>query len=369
MRKLLLFNFIVLAMMANTIFAQEKKQDKLKLYGDVRFRTELDRDSRKTDGSYRADRDRFRFRFRFGFKYALNENIEFGGRLRSGDPMNPQSPHVTLGSAFTTKSVSIDKAYIKYHKNGFYIWAGKNGMNMWEPDEMFWDADVTPEGIAMGKTFAAGENSKLNLSTGYFVVLNTIEDNAQTFGKNVHATFFQLKYCANLGDNKLILAPAIVSSNTEKVLGYDYNIFVAFAQFKTSSGLNFNIDYFNNMADLEGKVDPNFEDQTTGFSATVGYAFSDKLSAKLSYASIEKYSVIDRFAQDDWVRWDTTDPFGITYTRSSNFSGFGLAFKYNISKNFDTQLKFWDVEGLVRATTDTALETGTRIRWDFNIKF
>ena len=75
MRKLLLMSFVLFAMMVNTALAQEKKANKLKLYGDVRFRTELDRDSKKNDGSMRADRDRFRFRFRFGFKYALNNNI------------------------------------------------------------------------------------------------------------------------------------------------------------------------------------------------------------------------------------------------------------------------------------------------------
>jgi len=369
MNKLIGLCFFALTLIPSTIKAQKKEVDKIQLYGDVRFRAELDRDSKKADGTYRADRDRLRIRLRLGIKYELTDFLEIGGRIRSGNPSNPQSSNVTLGNGFTNKDISIDKAYFKYQKRDFYLWVGKNSINMWEPDEMLWDSDVMPEGIGLGKIFNTSKNSTLNLNTGYFIVFNTVEDNSQTFENNTHVTFLQLKYTLDLNSYKLILSPGIISSNTEKVLENDYNIFTAFVQLETKSGLNFNIDYFNNMADLEGKVDLNFENQTSGLSTTLGYNFTKQFSAKISYASIEKYAVIDRFAQDDWVRWDAVDDFGITYTRSSNFSGFGVVLKYNIMKNFDTQLKFWNVEGLVKATDDTTLETGTRIRLDFNIKF
>jgi hypothetical protein len=365
MKKLLTLSLVVFTITVSTTFAQEKKADKLKLYGDVRFRTELDRDSRKTDGTYRADRDRLRLRFRFGFKYALNENIEFGGRIRSGNPDNAQSPHVTLGDGFNSKDLSIDKAYIKYTSGSFYVWGGKNSMNMWEPDEMLWDGDVNPEGIGLGNTFKLGDNAKMQFNTGYFLLTNNmVEDDKQTFGKQANATFAQFKFCTKLGDNKLILAPGYLNAYTTPILNFDYQIFSAFLQFKMNNGFNFNFDYFYNLEDLEGKVDPAFEDQKTGISLTAGYAFSKKFSAKASYAQIQKYAVIDMYAQDDWVRWGNS-----SMTRSSNFGGIGIALKYNIAKNMNTQLKFWNVEGLQKGTGDTALETGTRIRWDINIKF
>jgi len=367
MKRLLVMSFVLFAFMANTALAQEKKADKLKLYGDVRFRTELDRDSKKSDGSMRADRDRFRFRFRFGFKYALNENVEFGGRIRSGNPDNAQSPHVTLGDEFNSKDLSIDKAYIKYSSNGFYVWAGKNSMNMWEPDEMLWDGDVNPEGIGLGHKLQLGDNGKLAVNAGYFVVYNTtgIVDGKpkQTFGQHANASFGQLKYCSKIGDNKLVIAPGLLKTYMPG-MSWNYNIFSGFILFKTNTGLSMNLDYFKNLADLKDHVDPNFEDQTTGFAGTIGYAFNKKISAKVSYAQIQKYAVVDMFAQDDWVRWGNA-----VMTRSSNFGGFGVAVKYKLAKNFNTQLKFWNVEGLAKATGASDLETGTRIRWDFNIKF
>ena len=366
MKKLLLMSFVLFAMMANTALAQEKA-NKLKLFGDVRFRTELDRNSKKSNGDMRADRDRFRFRFRFGFKYALSENFEFGGRIRSGNPDNAQSPHVTLGEGFNSKDLSIDKAYIKFKMKNFYISAGKNSMNMWEPDEMLWDGDVNPEGIGFGNKFKLGDNSKLAVNAGYFVIANTtgMVDGKpkQTFGKHANAAFGQLKFCTNFNGNKLILAPGMLRTYMPGA-DWNYRIFSGFVQFKTTMGLSMNVDFFKNLADLKDKVDPNYEDQTTGFAGTVAYAFNKKFSAKVSYAQIQKYAVIDMFAQDDWVRWGNA-----VMTRSSNFGGFGLVLKYKLAKNFNTQLKFWNVKGLVKATGASDLETGTRIRWDFNIKF
>ncbi len=368
MKKLLFLSFILLAMVANTAIAQEKKTDKLKLYGDVRFRTELDRDSKKSNGDMRADRDRLRLRMRFGFKYALNENFEFGGRIRTGNPDNAQSPHVTIGDGFNSKDLSVDKAYIKFKKGDFYIWGGKNSMNMWEPDEMLWDGDVNPEGIALGNKFNLSDKAKLHLDGGYFILSNDKgmdgDVEKQTFGMHSNASFIQAKLCAKLGDNKLIIAPGILNTYTEKILGINYQIFSGFLQFKMKNGFNMNFDYFMNLEDYKGKVDPAFEDEKTGISFTAGYPITDKFSAKASYAQIQKYAVIDMFAQDDWVRWGNN-----VMTRSSNFGGFGLALKYKIAKNMNTQLKFWKVEGLKKGSGDAELETGTRIRLDFNIKF
>jgi hypothetical protein len=373
MKRVLTLGFMVIAMMfAGNALAQQTKANKLKIYGDVRFRTELDRDSKKSNGDMRADRDRFRFRFRFGVKYTLNENFEFGGRIRSGNADNAQSPHVTIGDGFNSKDLSIDKAYIKFKKGNFYVSVGKNSMNMWEPDEMLWDGDVNPEGIALGNKFKIGDNSKLAMNAGYFILNNnTVTEmvdgkpvSKQTFGKHSNAAFGQMKFCTKIGDNKLILAPGMLRAYTEQDLGINYQIFSTFVQFKMKNGFNINFDYFMNMEDYEGKVDPAYEDQKTGMSVTAGYPLTSKLSAKVSYAQVQKYAVIDMFAQDDWMRWGNN-----TMTRSSNYGGFGVVLKYKVAKNMNTQLKYWNVTGLKKGTGHTDLETGSRIRLDFNIKF
>jgi len=361
----------VTMMFASNTFAQ-KKAEKLRVYGDVRFRTELDRNSKKSNGDMRADRDRLLLRFRFGVKYALNENFGFGGRIRSGNADNAQSPHVTIGDGFNSKELSIDKAYIKFKKGNFYASVGKNSMNMWEPDEMLWDGDVNPEGIALGNKFIIDNKNKLGLNAGYFILNNNkvteMVDGEpvtkQTFGKHNNIAFGQLKFCTRIRYNRLIIAPGILRAYAEQDLGVNYQIFSIFAQFKMQNSFNINFDYFMNLEDYKDKVDPEFENQKTGISVTAGYSLSRKLSAKISYAQIQKYAVIDKFAQDDWMRWGDN-----TMTRSSNYGGFGIVFKYRIAGNMNTQLKYWNVTGLKKGTGDTDLETGSRIRLDFNIKF
>ena len=377
MKKVFLFSTMILAMLfVVNIHAQDatkdvKKEKKLKLSADVRFRAEMDRDSKKSDGSMRADRDRLRYRARFGASYALNSNFEFGMRIRTGNPANQQSPHVTIGKGFDSDQFSIDKAYIKVKsKNGLWAWAGKNSMPFWEQNELLWDGDVNPEGLSFGGKFKLGENSKLVPVLGYYIldqnkVTQTDGTTTQKFGDASNMKLVQLKFCNKFGDNKLTISSGLVAANLKDVDpatdDFKYSIWATSAQFKLKAGLTFGLDYFSNLADYKDVLSPEFEDQKTGYDASVKYA-KGKFGAAVTYAAIQKYAVVDMFAQDDWMRWGNSD-----MTRSSNFKGFELNFKYKFTKKFNTTLRFWNVEGIEKTGTD--LETGTRVRLDFNMKF
>jgi len=84
------------------------------------------------------------------------------------------------------------------------------------------------------------------------------------------------------------------------------------------------------------------------------------------FTSKQKYSVVEYYAEDDWVRWGD-----INRNRNTNFSGHELRFAYNIHKNFNVMTRFYTVEALVPRLENSAstVETGNRIRMDFNIKF
>ena len=341
---------------------------KLKLYGDVRFRTEMDRNSDKTDGTIRDDRDRLRYRLRFGFNYTLTKNIEFGGRVRSGNPANQQSPHVTLGKEFHSDDFSIDKAFLKLKSNkGLWAWAGKNSMPFWEQNEFLWDGDVNPEGLALGGTFKLSEKSKLTPVLGHFIVGHSGEN----FSDDTSLSIIQLKLNSTIGVNNLTLSSGIVKGNNipDKPDGthtffIDYKIWATSLQYKFNKiGLVLGLDYFENLSDYNNNSDiaDIFEDQTTGYAGSLLYSIK-KFQFGYYYAHVEKYALVDFFAQDDWVRWGTSD-----YTRSSNFDGHEFRIKYKINKQFNTVLRTYFVKGL--ETTGTTLETGTRIRLDLNIKF
>ncbi len=84
------------------------------------------------------------------------------------------------------------------------------------------------------------------------------------------------------------------------------------------------------------------------------------------YAHIEKYAVVDYFAQDDWHRWGFS---GATGTRSSNFVGHEIRLAYAIGHKFNIMLRTYFVEGIAKATPASQIEQANRIRLDINIGF
>jgi hypothetical protein len=362
-----LTSLTIVFLLTSNILAQEIT-NKLKFYGDVRFRTEMDRDSERTDGSKRVDRDRFRYRLRFGLKYALNKSIELGGRIRSGNPLNQQSPHTTLGKEFHSDDFSIDKAYIKLSDmKGNWAWVGKNSMPFWKQNELLWDDDVNPEGIALGGSFKLSEESKLTPVFGYFIVGHS----GKKLSSDNQLSIAQLKYDTKPGENNLIVSSGMISGKdlpntpdgTHTFL-IDYSIWASSFQFNlNNTGLKFGLDYFTNLNDYKNNANiPDvFEDQTDAFVGSVFYN-TNYWQFGYFYANVEKFATVDYFAQDDWVRWGNNN-----YSRSTNFNGHEFRIKYDIAKDFNTVLRVYFVEGI--KTSGSNLETGTRVRLDFNIKF
>ena len=369
MKRIVIVSLFVLAIIFTMDSnAQEKGLRKIKFHGDVRFRSELDRNSKRIDGSERNDRDRLRYRMRFGFKYVLTKNIEFGGRIRSGNPMNQQSPHVTLGKEFHSDAFSIDKAYLKVKLNkSFWAWAGKNGMPFWKQNELLWDGDVNPEGLTLGSSFAIGENAELTSVLGYFIT----DHSGKNFGDDSALTLAQVKYRNKLGEDSFVFSTGIINGkdipNKPDGTGtffMEYNIWASSLQFNLKkAGFTFGLDFFKNLEDYKNKEDIEdvYKDQTIGYVGSVKFA-TKKFQWGYYYAHIEKYAVIDFLAQDDWLRWGNRD-----YTRSSNFAGHEFRMKYKIAENFNMVWRAYFIEGL--ETTGVNLETGTRVRLDFNIKF
>ena len=142
----------------------------------------------------------------------------------------------------------------------------------------------------------------------------------------------------------------------------DYTIWASSLQYKVNK-FTLGLDYFSNLKNYDNNpnIDAVFKDQDTGYVGSVKYDFN-KFQLGYYYAHIEKYAVVDYLAQDDWVRWGNSD-----MTRSSNFSGHEFRAVYKINSKFNMVLRAYFVDGL--ETTGTTLESGTRIRFDFNIKF
>ena len=347
---------------------------KLSLFGDVRFRVELDRDSRKSDGSMRSDRDRMRMRFRMGFNYKKDERFSFGGRLRSGSS-DIQSPDATLGSEFAPKSIHIDQAFLKGSWEGGHAWLGKNSFPFWKQNDLFWDDDITPEGAAVRHQVKLGEKVAATLNAGYFQLDNTVSNE---FGNQAHMTGGQVALRVTASDRVVVECAAGGFAFTDnpgeenpRIEDRTWNLGNAGANVQVKNGakpVKVGFDFVKNFKDYpEGVFN---RDQQTGYvvSAKMGrLAAAKEFLIAYYYAHIERFAVVPRLAGDDWLRWSDS---GVPGTRSSNFMGHELRAAVALGKKNHMVARFYSVEGIeLQESSASARENGKRFRVDWNMAF
>src|SRR4029453_6934678 len=147
---------------------------KVTVTGDVRYRYEAISDDTKTNaaGVTAADRYRDRIRARLAVTAKATDNITMGIGLTSAEGNDPRSGNQSLTNVFSKKSIELDLAYFDWK---FASWGNLIGGKMKQPfvkgaQNLFWDNDITPEGIAFtfsrGVWFGSAYNFWLNEVSG-----------------------------------------------------------------------------------------------------------------------------------------------------------------------------------------------------------
>lgn len=374
---LLLLTFFI----SSNLIAQKDTivNKKLDFTGDFRFRIEQDWNSQNQNGVQREDRSRLRYRFRFGLNFSIDKHSSFGGRIRSGKLDDQQGPHVTLGGKqgeFELVSIGLEKLFYQYKNKGFTGWVGKNSIPLIKLNEIFWNDNVFPEGVGI-KYNTRLRNQKflneLSIHTGHFIVKSrnkNFSDDSYLQIIQLHANFkdrikvfpgfYQFKRIGNYPDDK-------------QTFEIDYSIFHLGGQIIVDKNrkMKLGLEYYNNFQDYSSidSIPNNLKNQTIGFVLSTEYG---SLKNKgdwlfyLSYANIEKYSIVDYFAQNDWSRWDYSS-IGVSGSRISNFHGVEIKIGYAIKENFNLNLRTYFVEQLVEI--GNFKENGSRMRLDLNIGF
>lgn len=370
-----------------TAQAKDTKKNTLSLAGDLRLRGEQDWNSRRFDGSFREDRFRLRYRLRLGITYDWTESIRMGLRLRSGVAESLQSPHNNFGHReFTGVPINLDKVFLAGDHGPFWWWAGKNTFPFWSQNELFWDQDVTPEGLALGGTFDLhGISFKPKLA--YFIT-NTgngnFDPNDSTNGQiDGHFLGGQIELGFKVDGHKITLASAFHSlkdinnvpttdffyTGDRFKLDYAFLVSGLKVELNTPTPITIGVDHFVNLEDYDQVPDslihPVYKDQNTGFvlSAKIG-----KLNRKgdwllgYYYTRKEEYSVVSYYTEDDWIRLGN-----INRNRNTNYQGHEIRLAYAFDSRFNVVARAYLVKGLV--TPDITTESGNRIRIDFNMKF
>lgn len=129
--------------------------ERITLFGDVRFRVEGFYNRPDEQGEAVPSRTRERIRARLGLLYTHSDELSGTVRLATGNPEDPISHNVSLGSLFESKSISLNFAYLQFTPGATFGWrpglltlqAGKFPLPHFRIGELVFDDDLAPEGL------------------------------------------------------------------------------------------------------------------------------------------------------------------------------------------------------------------------------
>jgi len=375
------FFVLLFLLITSSLLAQKDSTalKKLEFTADFRFRIEHDWKSQNSNGIPRDDRSRIRYRFRFGLNYRLDKSSSFGARIRSGNINDQQGPHITIGGGngeFGLTQIGFEKLFYQYKGEKIVGWVGKNDIPLKKLNELFWNDNVFPEGIAFKYKIFDSNNtsSRLTFNSGHFI----IKSNNQTFNRDGYLQIAQLDL--EILRNRLNFFPGIyVFKNIgnlpdgKQTYNMDYAILHWGTNFRITNNpqINFGVDYYHNIEDYASldSIPSKLKNQKNGFVVS---AKCGKLKKRgdweihLYYAHIQKFAIVDYFAQNDWARWDYSS-IGAAGSRISNFQGVELKIGYALKEKFHLVLRSYFVEELLNI--GNFRENGNRIRLDLDIGF
>ncbi|MFT3930558.1 MAG: putative porin [Spongiibacteraceae bacterium] len=105
------------------------------------------------------DRHRLRSRFRFNVKAKINNWVDVGARLVTGNITDPVSTNQTLGSYGQKWQTNFDLAYLKFATmDKQYMLSAGRIENPFFGSDLIWDADLTFEGVAASWWFLRNDH-------------------------------------------------------------------------------------------------------------------------------------------------------------------------------------------------------------------
>jgi hypothetical protein len=159
-----------------------KWAEKVKISGDLRYRHEHVDEEKTGSVRWKDGVDRHRVRARLMLEALLNDEWGLGFRIATGSA-DPVSTNQNLESSFSKKDIWLDLAYFDYHPaavKGLNVYGGKikNPFYAVGKNQLIWDSDLNPEGIAATYSKALSDKDTLHLAGGGFWVDENIASTA-----------------------------------------------------------------------------------------------------------------------------------------------------------------------------------------------
>jgi len=342
-----------------------------KLKGDLRLRFQ-NLHEQNTSSNVSKDTTIGRIRMRLGVESKVNNKLKVGVGIATGSG-DPRSTNITFGGYSTKKGIYLDYAYAKYDPLSWLnLTGGKMLLNdvLWEPTDLIWDTDITPEGGVIGFDKKLNPKTSLFMKTGAIIL---VDDTSSTSGAMAYLVQPGITYAFN--DNFSLKGAvtyeyfqtkdAAASSyskgqNTKKGTSYVYNysdispaLELSIKEPFKAVGLNVqNLkifgEYVNNLA---------VSDKNTGFSC--GFQFGNEKIEKWGdwqlryvYAMLAKDAVLDVLPDSDRLS-------GKTGMRSHEGS-----INFGVGKNTSLGVDLYRSWSLVGARVPETL-----VQVDWNMKF
>lgn len=344
----------------------------LTFYGDLRLRYELDWDSQNAAGVARDDRNRGRVRARVGFNYQVADDWSFGTRVRTGNSRSQQSPHLTFVSDDDVRDdldFVLDRYFVQFKHGNFTGWGGRNISPFWQQNELFWDEDVTPTGLAGTYDARVGEGTLSGTAGAFYLPDGGYDLNGQMLGG-------QIKYALPVKPSQFIVAGGLYFMNGHSGANNlltrngdrDYFIGQASAQWSVPIGkipLTLGADVMKNFENYSAADVAPFP--VTDKDETLGYVLSVLLGQLKQrndwlvgyyYAHIETFAVNASYSTDDWSRFGNA-----VQAANSDIKGHEVRLAYALSKNINVMARIFLVDAI------TTVQDGKRFRFDLNWKF
>lgn len=322
--------------------------DDIKLKGDLRYRYEQINDDSKVDSNgdtIRRERDRIRARL--GAEAKVNDATKAAIEFSTG-ATDPVSGNQTEGGGFDKEEMRLSLGYVEYNFTGnepnrLRAYAGKmKNPFLTQPDDLVWDGDLTPEGLAAKGEYNLGP-AKLLGNAGYFWVQERAEksDTKLYAGQGAAKIEFSPEVNLTLGasyyaydnmegydvidwENKnnsfgnSTTAGSVSGSTTNKAYKTEFTPVVYFAQFEVWA-LGRPLDFY-----VQELTNPEADDYEQGHMYGVSYGkvnLPKTWEVAYSYAELEKDATVGAFTDSD--RWG-----GGTDGKGSKISA-----KYQLMKN------------------------------------
>jgi len=297
--------------------------------GDIRVRQE---NTSVENQDPERTQDRQRVRARVAVVSQVSPDVEAGVRIASGNSNDARSTNQDLNNYFTKKDLWLDRAYVNYHPTevpGLKLIGGKMAQPWISEDEMIWDSDVNPEGIASLYSHKVGV-VELFGSTGAFTLKDNVNGNGVQFTDDLRLISGQLGARFTVAKNyKVTLGGSLYHYHLDGDSGAgltangntttQFQLYEGFGQLDVS-GLPVPLTVYGQYVKNPNANGPQ-SDEDMGWLA----GFKTKvwnIGLNYNYRDVQRNAVVGAFTDSDFAS-------GFTASRGSKFQ-----VTYPIAKNF-----------------------------------